>query len=220
MAAPSAACPAGSRCTPSSGLTCATDPASKKPTPLMPAATRYRSARCCDCLPRCPEAPDLTEHGHLADRHRCHQQDAGRHPVRPAEGPLGHVHEGAGAARDIGCRLPVDGLHVVGAEHDDHEIDRLVREEAGREIGQPVAAWLDGRVPDGAAAVEALFDDLEARPQRATHDTGPADVTWQPPWRGPVGAGAVRVRIPKANDGPGHAACPPVKRSRRNISVS
>ena len=207
MAAPSAAWPASSRCTPSSGLTCATEPASKKPTPLPAAISSYMPARRLRLLDAVPEAPHLAvrrEH----HRHGRHQEHARRRAVRTGQGPAGQVDERAGAAGDLRGGLAVDALQVVGAEHDDDEVHRPVREQARREVVGAVAARLDGRIPDGAAAVEALLDDLVALAQRSPHDARPAHVARVAASDRWVGMGPVRVRIPEADDGAGHALPP------------
>lgn len=75
------------------------------------------------------------------------------------------------------------GLEIVGAEKNDHQGQRRVHFNALGQALQAVPARLERIVPDGAAAIEAIFDDTHfgARSrQRVFHDAGPALIESQP----------------------------------------
>jgi hypothetical protein len=68
-------------------------------------------------------------------------------------------------------------LKVVGAEHEDDERERRVALDALGESAGAVTAGLEGIVPDGAAAVKAVFDHADVLAvviQGAFDDAGPA----------------------------------------------
>jgi hypothetical protein len=72
------------------------------------------------------------------------------------------VEQYSSAGRDVARAQPEAAFQVTGAEHDDHKIDGLVRQEAGHEELFAASKWLQGIVPDRRPAVQALLDDQEA----------------------------------------------------------
>ncbi len=104
---------------------------------------------------------------------RAHEQRAGRAAVRSA---------GAVAITSASCPAPsaISGwsaeppLEVVRAEHDDHEVERLVRQEGGQELRAPVSMRLERVVPDGSPSVQPLLDDPVAIAELPPQDARPA----------------------------------------------
>lgn len=56
-----------------------------------------------------------------------------------------------------------DGLQVIGAEHEDDEVDRLVALQAGRQVVEAFAGDVEGVLMHGGASVLALFNDAVIR---------------------------------------------------------
>lgn len=67
------------------------------------------------------------------------------------------------------------GLEVVGAEQEDHHVERPVRLQAGRQGAQRVAVGAFDRVvtADGATG-QTVLDDVPVRAERGLQHTGPA----------------------------------------------
>ena len=88
-----------------------------------------------------------------------------RHPYQPSD------RFGDFKGRDIEAVLG-----IVGAEHDQYQVQRFVRAQAGDEVGKAAHVILDHILPDCGTSVHAFFDDLKAGPEPGGHVARPAGV--------------------------------------------
>lgn len=112
--------------------------------------------------------------------------------------------ENSGTGGDFARRSVEDGFQVVGAEHEDDDVDGFVTFEAGGKVVEAFAGDVEGIFVDGGAAILAFFDDAEVGSEFAGEDTGPADVEGVADGEGSGDAGGVKapcVGVAEAEDG-------------------
>jgi hypothetical protein len=112
--------------------------------------------------------------------------------------------ENSRAGGDFARRSVEDGFQVVGAEHEDDDVDGFVTFEAGGKVVEAFAGDVEGIFVDGGAAILAFFDDAEVGSEFAGEDTGPADVEGMADgeWSGDAGGvEAPGVGVAEAEDG-------------------
>ena len=68
------------------------------------------------------------------------------------------------------------GLQIVGAKHQNDDVDGLVAFEAGGQVIDPSAGEVEGVVVHRGAAILPLFDDTPVRPQFGSEPSRPADM--------------------------------------------
>ena len=90
---------------------------------------------------------------------RGHQKDLGSGLIGSASGDLNGIQNAAHAACDIEAVELETLLGVVGTQHDDHQIHRLLTVQTGDQIRETAAISVDRIIPDHCAAVEPLLDD-------------------------------------------------------------
>lgn len=84
--------------------------------------------------------------------------------------------EDAGAGGDFARGDVEDGFQVIGAEHEDDDVDGFVAFEAGGEVVEAFAGDVEGIFVHGGAAILAFFDDTVVGSEFTGYDAGPADV--------------------------------------------
>jgi len=75
--------------------------------------------------------------------------------------PSDRIYKGENALRRIPCVVIVRGLEVIGPEHEQNKAQRRVNLDALCQTDKTVSAGLEGIVPHGAAAVQAVLDDAD-----------------------------------------------------------
>ena len=104
----------------------------------------------------------LTEHvgKHFIglDQGRGHQQHLRTLFLTSEGGGLGGAHEPCRAVGYVLRGLAEIGLGIIGAEHDDDQIEGRVRLHARPQVSQTCQTVLDGIIPDSRPAVMPFFD--------------------------------------------------------------
>ena len=143
----------------------------------------------------------------LQERGRRHDDDFGHAFVAAGARLLHELDQNADSLGDLPCRFAEALLEVVGAEHDRHDVERLVAHQAGIEVGAAVLFDpLDRIVVDGRAAAEPLLDHQPAGAERRAENARPALIRPIAPVRPVDGRGAERIGIAVAENGSDHDA--------------
>jgi hypothetical protein len=147
---------------------------------------------------------EIREMRHVADRWWADEEESGRLIAGARGVGEDEAGENSGAGGDFARRSVEDGFQVVGAEHEDDDVDGLVAFEAGGEIVEAFPGDVEGIFVDGGAAILAFFDDAVVGSEFAGEDTGPADVEGVADGEGSGDAGRVEapgVGVAEAEDG-------------------
>ena len=96
---------------------------------------------------------------------------------------IGRIGIGLDQVQQLGHSLPdAPGivlevvLHIVGAQHQDDQIQRVVAGKAHRQTGAAIAAQIDGVFKHSGAAAAALLNDSVRRAKGQLQPPGPAHV--------------------------------------------
>ena len=96
---------------------------------------------------------------------------------------IGRIGIGLDQVQQLGHSLPdAPGivlevvLHIVGAQHQDDQIQRVVAGKAHRQTGAAIAAQIDGVFKHSGAATAALLNDPVRRAKGQLQPPGPAHV--------------------------------------------
>ena len=134
----------------------------------------------------------------VVEQDRAEQQQS-----RRAAAPVGDVGrdvvdvpvQGVGDRRR---RAPEARLEVVAAEHHHDDVERVVRQQRGREVRAAVAVRAVDVVDVGGAAVEPFLDHLVAVAEQPLQPAGPPDVGAEPHVLRVVSRRAVGVGVAEA----------------------
>jgi len=111
--------------------------------------------------------------------------------VPPAVGDLGFCNKALKAQGNAGRGSAKTFLGVIGAQHDNQEIHRLMGHKAWIKVIKAGQAFMDGIIETGGAAGQALFQDKKAIPKVSLEKTGPALLFTEPP----AGFSAIAVGV-------------------------